>query len=108
MKIHTIVLGPLAMAVLTNCAAAPLAMSAGMMAAPAIASSNNKVSDVTNKYSNAQIERCARSLTTKDQIRAQEAMKRRAMIPIVGVFGTEKAYYAEAEKICKEKGILPR
>ena len=106
MKTTSILVSMLGAAMLSGCAAAPLVVGGAALATPTIVSSNNRVSDVTDKYTDAQIERCMNSLTAKDQIRIQERVRSAAVVPLVGAWRAEKVGAEEAEKICKEKGII--
>ena len=92
--------------ILSGCVAAPLAVGGAMMAAPAVVSANNRPSEITDQYTDAQIERCQRNLTFRDQQRIQERAQQRAFIPLVGPALVQRTILEEAEKICKEKGLL--
>lgn len=59
-------------------------------------------SPTLGKYSDAQIKRCERSITTREY---QEATNRAGLAAGIPVIGSE-ILYKEFEKICKRKGIL--
>ena len=58
------------------------------------------------RYSEAEIQRCARSLTFKEQQAAQVKARNTAMIPFAGIFMAEEALYKEYERVCRRKGII--
>ncbi len=66
----------------------------------------SSATNVTDKYTEEELNACYASLTSKDQLRISEATKSTSYIPLVGSALMEEAAYEEMEEICIEKGVF--